>query len=659
VLYSSLQHAREWIAGEVNFRLLEWYIAHYNANDPAIKNLLKKTQLWFVPVANPDGYQYTFLSPQTRLWRKTLRDNNGNGTIEVGDGVDPNRNYPEHWNYYQEGSSSVMSSETYRGPAAASEPETKALMKLLKRGFAFQVNYHSFGRWLLYPEGWQIGTPSGDDPIYYALSGNLDNPAIGSPATGDGFHPGISSDVLYVTNGETTDYAHVAEGTLAWTPELSEGSPGSGFVFPDDEALVQQEFQRNLPFALSVAKSAGDPDDPVTNTGISTKPMYIRSDDTYKAGIPGVNFAFPYGYGDPQEVRVLAKRSLGKVDVKFRINGGPVKTAPTKEWNGGKRYGGKTDVYYRVMSGEVKGAKKGDSVQVWFEAKGATSDSFTYQVVEKSNNRVLIVSAEDYTGASPGQAPGPHYLSYYQSALAANGIGADVYDVDARGRRAPDALGVLSHYRAVIWYTGDDVVTRELGWTPGNASRLAMDEMLEMRDFLNEGGRVLFTGQLAGAQFTTAIGTQFYDPTAANARCRPIPAGVDPRRCLALSGSGDGINDVLEYWFGAYLFNLDAGFDEDGNTFDVLGVDTPFTGLDWSLNGGDGADNQNFANSFITTSGILPVSAVPELAVGEVRPAGRPVRPAHGRRVRVLADRGRLVQASRPDDHRSRGRRRA
>ena len=74
----------------------------------AIKSLLKNTELWFVPVMNPDGYQYTFLNPGTRLWRKTLRDNNGNGTIEVGDGVDPNRNYPEHWKYDNEGSSRVL-----------------------------------------------------------------------------------------------------------------------------------------------------------------------------------------------------------------------------------------------------------------------------------------------------------------------------------------------------------------------------------------------------------------------------------------------------------------------------------------------------------------------------------------------------------------------
>ena len=55
-------------------------------------------------VANPDGYQYTF-DPE-RLWRKNLRDNNDDGQITVGDGVDPNRNFDEHWGYDNEGSSS-------------------------------------------------------------------------------------------------------------------------------------------------------------------------------------------------------------------------------------------------------------------------------------------------------------------------------------------------------------------------------------------------------------------------------------------------------------------------------------------------------------------------------------------------------------------------
>ena len=60
-----------------------------------------------------------------------------------------------------------------------------------------------------------------------------------------------------------------------------------GFVFPDDDALVQEEFERNLPFARSVAESADDPDDPETVIGIETKPFYIESEDPYKEGIPG------------------------------------------------------------------------------------------------------------------------------------------------------------------------------------------------------------------------------------------------------------------------------------------------------------------------------------------------------------------------------------
>ena len=120
MLYSSTQHAREWIANEVNRRLMNHYIDRWRANDPEIKHLLKDTELWFILVANPDGYEYTF--DVERLWRKNLRDNNGDGEIAVGDGVDPNRNFPNHFKYDEEGSSSITSSDTYRGPAPVSEP---------------------------------------------------------------------------------------------------------------------------------------------------------------------------------------------------------------------------------------------------------------------------------------------------------------------------------------------------------------------------------------------------------------------------------------------------------------------------------------------------------------------------------------------------------
>jgi hypothetical protein len=601
VLYSATQHAREWIAPEVDRRAMDYFIARWRANDKDVKNMLKSRELWFVPIMNPDGYQYTFQSPDTRLWRKNLRDNNGNGTIEVGDGVDPNRNYPAHWNYDQEGSSSITSSDTYRGPSAGSEPETQAIMGLFNRvPFKFQVNYHSFGPWLLYPQGWQIGTPTADDPIFYALSGNRDNPAIAD------FVPGLSSDVLYVTNGEMTDWANSTAGTIAWTPELEPGCPTCGFVFPDDEALVQAEFQKNLPFILDVAKSAPDPAHPVSHLGLTARPLVVKSDDTYKAGLPTSNFTFPYSYGDPQEVRVDALRSLGAVSVKYQINGGAVRTAPTTEWTGGAKYGATSAKYYHVMRGYVTGTTPGDSVKVWFTGGGATSDSFTYQAVSETNHDTLVVASEDYSGASPVQTPGPHYASYYLNALAANGVNADLYDVDARGRHAADALGVLSHYQAVIVEKGDDVITREPGWGPGNASRIAQDEAFELREFMNEGGKAMYAGKNAGTQYIQA---QLYDPTDANGRCGDAAVAY---RCLQLNGTGDGVNDVLQYWFGSFLVNAGAGVDDNGDVFDAFGVDDPLNGLSWTFNGADSARNQDNANSFIATSGILPPATYPQ-----------------------------------------------
>jgi hypothetical protein len=80
-------------------------------------------------------------------------------------------------------------------------------------------------------------------------------------------------------------------------------------------------------------------------------------------------------------------------------------------------------------------------------------------------------------------------------------------------------------------------------------------------------------------------------------------------------GSGDGVNDVLEYWFGAALVNIGAGTDDDGNAYDVTGVDTPLTGLSWSFNGADSAQNQDAVlgpNSYITTSGIQPEDQFPQ-----------------------------------------------
>ena len=181
--YMGAQHAREWITVEMTRRLMHHVLDNYGT-DAAVTRLVNKTELWFIPVANPDGYDYTFTAGN-RLWRKNLRDNNGDGQIGAGDGVDLNRNYSYRWGYDNEGSSPDPSSDTYRGPAPNSEPETKALNKLFRRiGFEFFINYHSAAELLLYGVGWQVSTPTPDDEIYKAMAGDDANPG------GAGLRPG-------------------------------------------------------------------------------------------------------------------------------------------------------------------------------------------------------------------------------------------------------------------------------------------------------------------------------------------------------------------------------------------------------------------------------------------------------------------------------------
>src|SRR5205814_1043479 len=145
------------------------------------------------------------------------------------------------------------------------------------------------------------------------------NPAI------PGYTPELSA-TLYSTNGETSSWAHARTGTLAFTIELGEGAPGSGFLFPDNEALVAQEYELNRPFALDVAHTAADPTRPVSHLGNQVPPI--------------VAAGFPVSYGDPQPVQATVLRRLGPVTLHWQVDGGAEQQAPAAEWPGGLRYGG-------------------------------------------------------------------------------------------------------------------------------------------------------------------------------------------------------------------------------------------------------------------------------------------------------------------------------
>ena len=258
-------------------------------------------------------------------------------------------------------------------------------------------------------------------------------------------------------------------------------------------------------------------------------------------------------------------------------------------------------------------------MEYWFTGGGESTDARHFEVVEDSDDAdVLILAAEDRTGAStapayPSTSPAtPNYLSFYEDALTANGIGYDVYDVDAMGRTAPDHLGVLGHYEAVIWYRGNDIHVREPGWPGGNVSRLAVDETLEVRQYLNEGGKLLYTGQWAGGTENGIGGNQLYDPVA-NQQC--LGGAAPPPEVTARCLNWGDKNDFLQYYLGASLYVSDAGLDAGGNPFPIVGVDEPFAGppaSGWTLGGGTGADNQVHNASFLATSGLLDPASYPQ-----------------------------------------------
>ena len=602
VLYVSAQHAREWITPEVNRRLLRYFLEHYGS-DPEITKIVDTTELWFVLVANPDGYDYTF-TPGNRLWRKTLADNDGDGVITGFDGVDPNRNFPTFWGYDNEGSSSDPSDGTYRGPTPASEPETRAYDALVaKLTPEFLVNYHSAAELILYGVGYQVATPTPDDVILATLAGDDANPAI------EGFDPDLSAE-LYTTNGETTEHMAAVYDVLAYTPELSEcqsvapdpSSCASVFNFPDDETLIQEEFIKNLPFALDIARSAQDPFEPVSHLG-NTAPDFVLDE-------------FEVSHGSSQKVQATISRQIRNPQLRYRINNrGPARIAHTSEWAGGKRYGGDFNKYYRDVRAVISGLKPGDEVEYWFRggvagSGNAESAHSTFKVADDPET-VLIIANEDYDGFTPEQNLfGPIYLGYYTDALDANNISYDVWDLDSQG--APHPLGVLSHYDAVIWYVGDNIITQDSEEDRdvlGPNFELGVSEVIQfttiaVRDYLNEGGKLLKTGDRAGyfGQFGSIVGGLLYGDNGAPFEPCTVEVSVF-EDCLILS------DDFHQYWLGDY------GWVSFGDPIQVEGLDGgPLSGVIADVNGGDSADNSFDAGQSIVTSSILPPDQYPLFA---------------------------------------------
>jgi len=239
VIFLGCHHAREWISVEVPFLIGKYLVENYETS-PEIKNLVDRSEIWIVPLVNPDGLEYSIHF--YRYWRKNRRYN-WDGTY----GVDPNRNYGYKWGLDNVGSSPNTSSEEYRGQAPFSEPETRAIRDLFaQKEFKLLVSYHSFSRIIMYPWGY-TNQPSDKEDLFAQLAGEM--ASLIQSVNGNIYEYGPAGSSLYLTNGDTTDWAFGVYGVPSFTIELPPVDQMKGGFF-NAENDIYSIFSENLPAML-------------------------------------------------------------------------------------------------------------------------------------------------------------------------------------------------------------------------------------------------------------------------------------------------------------------------------------------------------------------------------------------------------------------------
>jgi hypothetical protein len=240
------QHAREWVNHATTVYLAHELLERY-PTDAGVRDLLSKVEVIVIPVANPDGYEFSWTT--TRLWRKNRRDN-GNGTV----GVDLNRNWGFAWGS-DNGSSGTPSSDAYRGPSAFSEPETVALRDFVIANprIAAAIDVHNFSQLILSPWG---STP--DLPVnagyFDQVNRNWASAIFGVYARA--YRPGPTYTNIYPVSGGSTDWFWGDRNILAWGIELRDRGQ-SGFLLPPDQILPTAE--ENFEGFVAVLESVAAP----------------------------------------------------------------------------------------------------------------------------------------------------------------------------------------------------------------------------------------------------------------------------------------------------------------------------------------------------------------------------------------------------------------
>jgi hypothetical protein len=261
-LLMSQIHAREIVTGDVSWRLID-HLANDYATDSTVATLLNTTEVWVVPIVNPDGVDLVQQGGNRPYLQRKNLDGTGCANPPTGSnqlGVDLNRNTVTHWD--TTGVTTNKCGQTYPGTRADSEPETGAIEQLFRQLFADQratgdtaaapattkgamITLHSYAGMNLFPWGWS-NTHTGNDAKLRAIAAKM--------STFNGYRYGQPGEILYNASGTSDDWSYGELGIASFTIELA--SCGS---FTPAYSCTSSEYTRNLPAIMYVAGIAKAP----------------------------------------------------------------------------------------------------------------------------------------------------------------------------------------------------------------------------------------------------------------------------------------------------------------------------------------------------------------------------------------------------------------
>ncbi len=281
ILFMGLHHGRELITASFTLGLIRTLTEQYAAGDQIIETLVNGSEIWIIPIVNPDGYAKAVGERDQGAnvnWRKNARkvtelDPQGHPQAEGNKGVDPCRNYgfehvrnvpneeihdPEVNGMNSQGIFDPQS-DTYAGLHPFSDVEALAVAGLASNSFfsgdeidgiRCSLSWHTGGNGrVVHPMNHYTtdGLDGSDIDKLNCLEETFAN-AAGYQSLGTSYWDGY-----YHAYGTSDDWLYKHNGILAVTAEAysnPEGANAGPIFFPEGRLIQMQVVNNNLNGAI-------------------------------------------------------------------------------------------------------------------------------------------------------------------------------------------------------------------------------------------------------------------------------------------------------------------------------------------------------------------------------------------------------------------------